>query len=120
MNRTFAGSLRREDANSNVTLFGWAQKQRDFGELIFIDLRDRGGIVQVVVDKGKGASAELLAVAKEVRSEFVVRVDGEVVERAENSKNAKLPTGDVEVVATKLEILNRADTPPFMIEDDTD
>ena len=120
MNRTFAGSLRREHTNQPITLFGWVQKHRDFGELIFIDLRDRGGIVQVVVDKSKGASDALIAVAKEVRSEYVVRIEGQVVERAENSKNPKLPTGDVEVVATNLEILNRADTPPFMIEDETD
>jgi aspartyl-tRNA synthetase len=120
MNRTFAGSLRKDHSNTTVTLFGWAQKQRDFGDLVFIDLRDRGGIVQVVVDKAKGASPELLAVAKEVRSEYVLRVEGRIVERAENSKNPKLPTGDVEVVATAVEILNRAETPPFMIEDDTD
>ena len=69
MNRTPAGSLRREHVGQSVTLCGWVQKQRDFGELIFIDLRDRGGIVQVVVDRSKGASEELLAAAKELRSE---------------------------------------------------
>src|SRR6185436_13790120 len=75
---------------------------------------------QVVVDRKRGAADELLAAAKELRSEFVVRIEGNVVERADAQKNPKMPTGDVEVVATGVEILNRADTPPFMIEDDTD
>ncbi|HEX2832083.1 MAG TPA: aspartate--tRNA ligase [Thermoanaerobaculia bacterium] len=120
MNRTSAGTLRKDHVSSSVSLSGWVQKQRDFGELIFIDLRDRSGIVQVVVDRERGASAELVAAAKELRSEFVVRIEGNVVERAEAQKNAKLATGEIEVVATSVEILNRADTPPFPIEDDTD
>jgi aspartyl-tRNA synthetase len=117
MNRTYAGTLRKEDAGREVTLSGWVQKQRDFGELIFIDVRDRSGIVQVIVDRARGASEEVVALAKEARSEFVVRIDGKVFERAEQSRNAKLPTGDVEVVATGIEILNRAETPPFSVED---
>lgn len=120
MNRTSAGTLRKEQTRTTVTLAGWVQKQRDFGELIFLDLRDRSGIVQVVVDRERGAAAELIAIAKELRSEFVVRIEGTVVERADAQKNAKLATGDVEVVATAIEILNRADTPPFPIDDDTD
>ena len=115
-----AGTLRKADAGTTITLNGWVQKQRDFGELIFIDLRDRSGICQVVVDRERGASPELIAAAKEVRSEFVLRITGEVVERAEAQKNAKLPTGEIEVVARSIEILSRADTPPFQIEDDTD
>ncbi|HEX7808972.1 MAG TPA: aspartate--tRNA ligase, partial [Thermoanaerobaculia bacterium] len=118
MTRTSAGKLTKQ--HTSVSLSGWVQKQRDFGELIFIDLRDRGGVVQVVVDRSRGASDELIAAAKELRSEFVVRIDGDVVERADAQKNAKLATGDIEVVATSIEILNRADTPPFAIEDDTD
>jgi aspartyl-tRNA synthetase len=114
------GTLRKEHVDRSVTLHGWVQKQRDFGELVFVDLRDRTGIVQVVVDRERGATDELLAAAKELRGEFVVRITGKVVERADAQKNAKLPTGDVEVVPTKIEILNRADTPPFPIEDDTD
>ena len=120
MQRTFAGSLRTEHVGQNVTLNGWVQKRRDFGELIFIDLRDRGGICQVVVDRERGAAEDVVAAAKELRSEFVVRIEGEVVERAEAQKNPKLPTGAIEVVATRVEILNRAETPPFAIEDDTD
>jgi aspartyl-tRNA synthetase len=119
MNRTYAGTLRKDHVGQKVTLNGWVAKQRDFGELVFVDLRDRSGIVQVVADQ-KFVAADVVAVAKELRSEFVVRIDGEVKERAEAQKNAKLPTGDVEVVASKIEILNRSDTPPFAIEDETD
>ena len=115
-----AGTFRKEHVGQTVTINGWIQKRRDFGELIFLDVRDRSGIAQVVIDRERGAGAELVASAKELRSEFVVRIDGEIVERAEGQKNAKLPTGDVEVVAKAIEILNRADTPPFPIEDDTD
>ena len=120
MNRTFAGTLRKDHIETTVTLNGWVQKRRDFGELIFIDLRDRGGIVQVVVDRERGSSEELVATAKELRSEFVVRIEGKVVERAESTKNAKMPTGEIEVVATNIVILNRAETPPFPIDDETD
>ncbi|MGZ5432865.1 MAG: aspartate--tRNA ligase [Thermoanaerobaculia bacterium] len=114
------GTLRKAHAGQSVTVHGWIHKRRDFGELVFLDLRDRTGIAQVVVDRERGASAELVATAKELRSEFVVRIEGEVVERADAQKNPKLPTGDIEVVAKAIAILNRADTPPFPIEDDTD
>ena len=119
MERKYAGTLRKEHVGQKITLTGWVQKQRDFGELVFIDLRDRSGIVQVVADQ-KFVPADVVAAAKELRSEFVVRIDGEVKERAESQKNPKLPTGEIEVVASKIEILNRADTPPFAIEDETD
>ena len=114
------GTLRTDHVGQTVTLHGWVQKQRDFGELVFVDLRDRTGIVQVIVDRSRGATAELIAAAKELRGEFVVRITGEVVERAEGQKNPKLPTGEIEVVPSAIEILNRADTPPFPIEDDVD
>src|SRR5688572_28544871 len=120
MNRTHAGTLRKEHVGQTITFAGWVQKQRDFGELIFIDVRDRSGICQVVFDRERGASADVIAVAKEVRSEFVLRIEGEVVERAEGQKNAKLPTGDIEVVARSIEILNRSETPPFQIEEESD
>jgi aspartyl-tRNA synthetase len=119
MNRTSAGIINRNHAGRAITVAGWVQKQRDFGELVFIDLRDRSGIVQVVVDRSKGAPDELLSLAKELRSEFVIRVDGDVVERAESAKNPKIATGEVEIVARSIDIYNRADTPPFAIEDDT-
>src|SRR5512142_1243269 len=115
--RVYAGSLRREDVGRKVSLAGWVQKRRDFGELIFVDLRDRSGICQVVVDRERGANEQTVNTAKELRSEFVVRIEGQVVERAEGQRNAKLATGDVELVATGVEILSRSDTPPFPIED---
>ncbi|HEY0371802.1 MAG TPA: aspartate--tRNA ligase [Thermoanaerobaculia bacterium] len=114
------GTLRKEHVGQSVTLNGWVHKRRDFGELVFLDLRDRTGIAQIVVDRERGASAELVATAKELRSEFVVRIEGEVVERADAQKNPKLPSGEIEVVAKNIVILNRADTPPFPIDDDTD
>ena len=120
MNRIYAGTLRNDHVGQTVMLNGWVQKQRDFGELVFIDLRDRSGVCQIVIDRERGASAELLAAAKELRGEFVVRVTGDIVERADAQKNAKLPTGDIEVVARAIEILNRAETPPFPIDDETD
>jgi aspartyl-tRNA synthetase len=115
--RTPAGTLRKSDSGHRVVLAGWVQKRRDFGELIFIDLRDRSGLCQVVVDLERTAS-DVVAAAKEVRSEFVIRVEGEVVERADATKNPKMATGDVEIVAHSLMILARADTPPFAIEDE--
>jgi aspartyl-tRNA synthetase len=120
MDRTYNGTLTKQHAGQQVSLSGWVQKQRDFGELVFVDLRDRSGIVQVVVDRERGASPELVAAAKELRSEFVVRITGQVVERADAQKNARLPTGDIELVAASIEILNRADTPPFPIDDEID
>ena len=117
--RTYAGTLRKEHVGTKVTLQGWVHKQRDFGELVFLDLRDRSGLCQVVADQ-KLTAADVVAAAKELRSEFVVRIEGEIVNRLEERRNPKLPTGDIEVVASRIEILNRADTPPFQIEDDTD
>ena len=118
MNRTPAGSLRREHVGQSVTLCGWVQKQRDFGELIFVDLRDRSGIVQIVVDRERGAGDALLAAAKKLRGEYVVRIDGAVAERAAEVRNPKIPTGDVEVIAGAIELYNRSETPPFPIEDE--
>jgi aspartyl-tRNA synthetase len=120
VNRTYAGTLRKEHAAQHVKVEGWVQKQRDFGELIFIDVRDRSGVVQVVVDRARGASDAVVSAAKEARSEFVVRVEGAVAERDAQSRNAKIATGDVEIVASSVEILNRAETPPFAIDDEVD
>jgi aspartyl-tRNA synthetase len=120
MTRTYAGTLDKQQANQTATIAGWVQKHRDFGELVFIDVRDRSGIVQVVVDRSKGASEELLAAAKELRSEFVVRISGEVRERSEQTKNPKMPTGEVELIASSIELLSRSETPPFPIDDEVD
>jgi aspartyl-tRNA synthetase len=120
MNRTYSGTLRKEHVGQHVKLEGWVQKQRDFGELVFIDLRDRTGICQVVADQKLVKDQAVVTAAKELRPEYVVRIEGEVVNRLEERRNAKLPTGDVEVVASSIEILNRADTPPFTIEEQSE
>src|SRR5438309_6775440 len=112
MKRVPAGTLRSTDVGRQISLAGWVQKHRDFGDLVFIDLRDRSGLCQVVIDKARGAGEPLLSAAKQVRSEFVVRIDGDVIARAEDSRNPKLPTGDVEVLARSIEILNASETPP--------
>jgi aspartyl-tRNA synthetase len=117
LSRTPAGILRPSHAGQTVRLQGWVNRRRDHGELVFIDLRDRSGLAQVVFDAEFLPDASLLALAKELRSEFVVDVTGTVMARGADAVNADLPTGGIEVRATALAILNRADTPPFPIED---
>src|SRR2546430_9108599 len=120
MKRVPAGTLQSTDVGRQITLAGWVQKQRDFGDLVFIDLRDRSGICQVVIDKSRGANDALLSAAKEARSEFVVRIDGEVMARAAASVNPNIATGEIEVLARGMEILNTSETPPFAVEDDVE
>jgi aspartyl-tRNA synthetase len=108
------GALRVEDVGRNVTLMGWVARRRDFGPLTFVDLRDRDGITQVVFNEETAREAH--ARAKEVRGEYVIGVTGEVVLRAENQRNPKIPTGEVEVSAREILVLNDARTPPFQIE----
>ena len=108
------GELRANDIGKQVTLMGWVAKRRDFGELTFIDLRDRAGITQVVLNRDVSAAAH--AKAKELRGEYVIAVTGNVVMRDENTRNPKISTGDVEVHATELLILNDARTPPFQLD----
>lgn len=110
------GELRLSDAGKQVTLAGWVQKVRKMGGMSFIDLRDRYGITQLVIEEN--ASGELNAKAESLGREFVVRATGTVAERS--SKNTKIPTGDIEIRLSALEVLNPAVTPPFTIEDDTD
>ncbi|HSB35054.1 MAG TPA: aspartate--tRNA ligase [Nitrospirota bacterium] len=112
------GDLTRKDAGSVVTLMGWVHTRRDHGGLIFVDLRDRGGITQVVFNPE--ASSQTHELAHDIRSEYVLAVTGTVAPRPGNTVNPKLPTGEIEVLANGLEILNTAKTPPFMIEDETD
>ncbi len=112
-----AGSLRNEHAGQTVLVKGWVHRRRDHGELVFIDLRDRSGVLQIVFDAESLPSPELLSRAKELRGEFVLAVTGEVVLREGSAKNSEMPTGEVELRATALEVLNRAETPPFPIED---
>jgi aspartyl-tRNA synthetase len=106
--------LRAEHVGQAVTLMGWVARRRDFGPLTFFDLRDRDGLTQVVFDAESAAAAH--AKAKDVRGEYVIAVTGEVVARAEGQRNPKLATGDVEVAARDLLILNTARTLPFQLE----
>ncbi|MBR2596844.1 MAG: aspartate--tRNA ligase [Solobacterium sp.] len=106
------GTLRLADAGKKVTLIGWVQRRRNFGALVFIDLRDRSGLVQVVFDETLSDSI------KDVRSEYILQVTGTVVQRKE--ANPKMETGEIEVHAEAVNIINSAATPPIMISDDTD
>ncbi|MEA2174252.1 MAG: aspartyl-tRNA synthetase [Blastocatellia bacterium] len=108
------GALRGEDVGKTVTLMGWVARRRDFGPLTFFDLRDRDGITQVVFNEESAASAH--AKAKEVRGEYVIAVTGEVVLRDEGQRNPKIATGEVEMQARELLILNDARTLPFQLE----
>ena len=111
------GELRESDINNNVTLAGWVQKSRDKGFMIWIDLRDRYGITQLIFDEER-TSSDLMEQAKTLGREFVIQVTGTVIERA--SKNPNIPTGNIEILVSELTILNAALTPPFTIEDETD
>src|SRR5437762_8783542 len=108
------GALRQEHVGQRATLMGWCARRRDFGPLTFIDLRDRDGITQVVVNQENASAAH--AKAKEVRGEYVLAVTGEVVMRDESARNPKLASGDVEVQATEIVILNDARTLPFQLD----
>ncbi len=111
------GELTASHINTEVTLSGWVQKSRDKGFMIWVDLRDRYGITQLIFDEER-TSSDLMEQAKTLGREFVIQVTGTVIER--ESKNKNIATGEVEVLVSKLEILNQAKTPPFTIEDETD
>ena len=115
---TECGEPRLGDAGKTITLVGWVNRRRDHGSLIFIDLRDRTGLVQVVFNPKVSEEAHRLA--EDLRSEWVVQIKGEVVKRLEGAENPDLPTGDIEVVASTLVVLNPSKTPPFEIRDDID
>jgi aspartyl-tRNA synthetase len=110
------GALRQTDVGAGVVLLGWVHRVRDLGGVLFIDVRDRAGVTQVVFDKDDEA---LLGKAKRLRSEFVVGVEGRVRARSAETVNPKLDTGQVEVLVKRLTILNEAKTPPFPIADET-
>ena len=114
----YCGTLAKADNEKEVVLCGWVAKRRDHGGLIFIDLRDRSGIVQVVADPDH--AGEDFAKAEAIRSEYVIKVHGVVRLRSEETINPNLATGEVEVVAKELEVLNSAKTPPFYIQDGID
>ncbi|MDE6741199.1 MAG: aspartate--tRNA ligase [Muribaculaceae bacterium] len=113
---TTCGELRLADAGRQVAIAGWVQKARKMGGMTFVDVRDRYGITQVVFDSEN--NPELFEAANKLGREFVVRITGKVEERT--SKNANLPTGEVEIIADGLKVLNKSKTPPFTIEDNTD
>jgi aspartyl-tRNA synthetase len=110
----YCGALRATDADHDVVLMGWVHRRRDLGQLIFIDLRDRAGIAQIVFNKEQHPEAHKRA--EELRAEYVVAVEGRVLHR--QKPNPEIPTGEIEVVAARLHILNSAKTPPFVIEDE--
>ena len=111
------GALRASDISKEVTLAGWVQKTRDKGFMIWVDLRDRYGITQLIFDANR-TNTDVFEKAKTLGREFVIQVKGTVIER--ESKNANIPTGDIEILVSELNILNAAITPPFTIEDETD
>ena len=110
------GELRLSDAGKVVTLAGWVQRARKMGGMTFVDMRDRYGVTQVVFNNESDAA--LCEAANHLGREYVIQVTGEVAERS--SKNANLPTGDIEIIASELKVLNKSEVPPFTIEDDTD
>ncbi|HZP83447.1 MAG TPA: amino acid--tRNA ligase-related protein, partial [Chthonomonadaceae bacterium] len=110
------GALTAADENREVTLNGWVHRQRDFGDLVFIDLRDRTGLVQVVVDAS--AVPDLVPTANSVRSEYVLSVRGMVRRRRPGTENPALATGEIEVAAQTIEILNTSKPLPFQIADE--
>jgi aspartyl-tRNA synthetase len=111
------GELRISDVNKTVTLSGWVQVVRDKGGIIYIDLRDRYGITQLILNEN-ATDTTSIAMARTLSREFVIQVKGEVIERI--AKNDKIETGDVEIKVTSLEVLNPAKLPPFLIQDETD
>ena len=115
MRSHYCGALRAEHVDQTVTLCGWAHRRRDHGGVIFIDLRDREGLAQVVCDPDR---AEAFKAADRVRSEFVLRVTGLVRARPAGTINPNLKSGEVEVLAHEVEILNPSAPPPFQIDED--
>ena len=110
----YCGNLTSEHVGKKVVLMGWVNTRRDHGSLVFIDLRDREGIVQVVLDPMKAETTS----AKEFRNEYVVAIEGVVRARPDGMKNSKIKTGAVEIEAVRCEVLNQAVTPPFQIDDE--
>ncbi|MGB8144107.1 MAG: aspartate--tRNA ligase, partial [Chromatiaceae bacterium] len=114
MRSHYCGDLNREQVGQEVSLSGWVHRRRDHGGVIFIDLRDRSGLIQVVIDPD---NPETFRLAEQARSEFVLRVEGRVRPRPEGTENPDMPTGEVEVLARVLTILNSSETPPIQLDD---
>jgi len=116
MRTRFCGEINQSLIDERVVTYGWVHRRRDHGGVIFIDLRDREGIVQVVFDPTN--SRDAFQIADQVRSEFVVQAEGKVRIRPEGTENPDMPTGAVEILGDKLVVLNKADTPPFHVDDE--
>src|SRR3989338_5192358 len=114
----YCGELADRDTGNNVTLMGWVQKRRDHGGLIFVDLRDREGLVQIVFNPAVNKVSH--ENAHHIRAEFVLAIKGTVSKRPTGTQNLALKTGEIEILVKELKILNESETPPFLIEDDTD
>jgi aspartyl-tRNA synthetase len=114
MRTHYCGDIRQDHIGQTVTLCGWVHRRRDHGGVIFLDMRDRAGIVQVVFDPD---TVEAFALADKVRSEYVLKITGRVRMRDEAVRNSKIPTGDIEVLGKAIEILNTAETPPFQVDE---
>ena len=112
----YCGELREKNINEEVVLMGWVQKKRNLGGLVFVDLRDTSGLCQIVFDTD--VDKEAFEKAEKLGAEFVIAVKGKVCER--QSKNPNMPTGDLEIFATELRLLNKSETPPIYIKDDDD
>src|SRR5699024_9334684 len=116
--RLGAGTLTKEQIGQTVLLKGWVHRRRDLGELIFIDLRDQSGIVQLVFNPDY--SKEALTIGSTLRSEFVVEIEGQVIERDAETVNPNIKTGEIEVTVSRIDILNKSKTIPFLIHEAED
>ncbi len=112
------GELRKEHVGQHVTLAGWVHRRRDHGGVIFIDLRDRFGLTQIVINPANVRSPEIFKLAESLRNEYVIQVEGQVTLRPEGMVNPKISTGEIEVMVSQLALLNPAKTPPFLIDDE--
>ena len=120
MQRTHhCGVLRKADVGTEVVLCGWVSRRRDLGGLIFVDMRDRSGFVQIVFDEAAMAEGTFHK-AESLRNEFCIAVRGKIRARSEETINPNIDTGEIEIVCTELRILNKAKTPPFYIQDGID
>ena len=115
MRTHYCGEVTEQQLDSEVTLCGWVNRRRDHGGVIFVDLRDREGLVQVVFDPD---SPEIFALAEQIRNEYVLQIEGKVRPRPEGTENPDLKTGQIEVLAHKLVVLNKSETPPFQLDDE--
>src|SRR6478735_1551473 len=113
MRSHYCGDINKSHVGQTITLCGWADRRRDHGGVIFVYLRDRGGIVQIVFDPDAGESFQL---ADSVRGEYVLKVTGKVRGRSTSTINPNMATGEIEIYASTLEVLNSAETPPFQLD----